>query len=453
MVVDIEVEHDHVVDCWITDPMFRGFEPMLKNRYPQDAVFFTQRICGICSSAHALASVMAVENAYDITPASNGIVIRNLISGADFLQNHLRHFYVLVLPDYIKGPDKPPFRPLPKKGDFRIPKEINDKILEHFWEGIELSAKAHQMMALFGSKAPHQQTIVIGGCTQPVTSDRVSSYKAILGEITKFVKTKMLEDSMIIAKYYPEYYQLGVGYKNLLSFGLFAKPNSSESVIPSGVVFNGGDIHPFAEKNISEEVTSSWYDEDSNGTRRPVDNETIPNLEKTKAYSWIKTPLYQGEPIETGPLARLWIKGEYQRGISTMDRIIARSIETSLLCDFLMEQLELLVLGGPTWTPFEPKLTGEGSGLTEAMRGALGHWVKIKDGVIENFQIITPSAFNFAPRSKDGRRGPGEQALIGTPVETDSAVEIARILHSFDPCFSCSVHVVNGKGEMKKFVV
>ncbi|MDK2824178.1 MAG: hydrogenase large subunit [Clostridia bacterium] len=453
MQVEVEVNDGQVTDAWVSGTLFRGFELMLENRDPRDTAIYAQRICGICSTAHAVAGALALEEAYNIQPTPNGSLIRNLIFGSDFIQNHLRQFYVLTLPDYARGPNTSPFRPL-LKGDYKIPKNIEEKLYENYWKATEISAKAHQMLAIWGAKAPHQQTILPGGVTEKPTAEKINMFTALLREAEKFVVEKYIPDVYTIAEYYPEYYNIGKGYGNLMSYGLFPSGPGNDKHFKPGIVEKfsrkPSQLDP---RKITEEVEHSWYKQDE-AQHHPYEEETVPDMDKPQAYSWVKTPLYNNKPFEGGPIARMWINEKYQKGVSVNDRNIARALELKEIINFMYLWLEKLNLGQPTLNKHEPKPTAEGAGLTDSMRGQLGHWVKIKNGRTAHYQIITPSAWNYSPKDKNNRRGPVEEALIGTPVESlDSLIEVGRVIRCFDPCFSCSVHVIKGNRKLDKYLI
>ncbi|GAW91213.1 nickel-dependent hydrogenase large subunit [Calderihabitans maritimus] len=449
--VEIEISGGKVVDAYCAGVLYRGFEQMMRGRDPRDAFFFTQRICGICSSAHAIAAAYALQDAFNLQTPPNGTLLQNLIHGADVLQNHLRHFYVLILPDYVKGPDVPPF--VPRTGnDFRLPSKVNDQLMQHYWQGVELSAKAHQMLAIFGGKAPHQQAIYPTGVSVPPTSDRVSRFKALLDDLVEFIQEKMIFDVETIAHYYPEYFQIGRGYGNFLSYGYFPKPNSQERHFPAGIILDGQpSVKKLDPSYITEAITYSWYEADKE-VEHPGKGKTYPSMDKPGAYSWVKAPRYQGIAMETGPLARGWISGDYRQGISVMDRIKARVLEAAKVGNLMQEWLMQLTPAELSLLPYEVKESGVGAGFTDAMRGALAHWIEIKGGRISRYQIVTPTAWNFSPRDDQGRRGPVEEALVGTPVENpDHLIEVGRVIRSFDPCFTCAVHLIQAKGSMMQY--
>jgi len=449
--VEVEVYNGVITDAWVNSPLFRGFELMLENRHPLDAPLYSQRICGICSTAHALASTLALEDAYRISPAHNGYLLRNLIVGADFIQNHLRQFYILTLPDYARGPETSPFRPL-MPGDYRIPPNIEKTLFENYWLAIHLSAKAHQLVAIWGAKAPHQQTILPGGIAEKPNAEKINMFFSILKEIQTFVEEKYIPDVYTVAQYYPDYYEIGKGYGNLITYGMFPLTDNKSPLLKPGFAENfSQEAKSIEPKLITEEVTNSFYQEGDTG-RHPYEEKTIPDDQKPGAYSWIKAPRYQDKPFEGGPLARLWINGIYRRGVSVNDRNIARALELREIVKGMFTWLEDLNINQGSLKKYEPLSETEGTGLIDSMRGPLGHWVKIKNGRIAHYQVVTPSAWNFSPRDGKDNPGPVEKALIGTPINNmDSLIEVGRVIRSFDPCFSCAVHVVKGDRTLGKY--
>ncbi|MBS4031374.1 MAG: nickel-dependent hydrogenase large subunit [Clostridiales bacterium] len=450
MAVEVDIQNGEVVDAWSSGLLFRGFEAMLKNRSPHDAVYLTQRICGICSSAHAMASSIALENAFDISVPKNGYILRNLTFGADMLQNHLRNIYLLVIPDYITAPGGAPGGP-PNNDDIRLPKAVNDRIQAHYLEALETSDLAHKAVAAFGGKAPHLQSIIAGGVTEQVLTDRIMHYQSLVSQIHSFVTEKMIPDIEDLSRYYDDYFNIGRGYGNLLSFGMFpVGANNEDRIFKAGVLRNGQDNGNFDPDKITQDIARAWYRGDE-GARAPFDGESTPFPQKADAYSWIKAPRYGGEPFEGGPLARMWFSGIYKNGISVMDRLMARAIETKEIAEKVNDWIHELVPDMPTINWINPlPASGEAAGLVDSMRGTLAHWIRVQNHRIAAYRIITPSAWNLSPRDGEGRKGPVEEALIGTPVANrDNPVEVGRVIRSFDPCISCAVHVLQKDGTSK----
>jgi hydrogenase large subunit len=150
----------------------------------------------------------------------------------------------------------------------------------------------------------------------------------------------------------------------------------------------------------------------------------------------------------------MWINNDYRKGISVIDRHAARALEAQKVANALETWVSQLKPDGPVWTDCSVPQTGAGCGMVEAARGALGHWLKIKDSKIENYQCVVPSTWNTSPRDDRGIRGPIEEALIGTPVaDADNPIEVVRVVRSFDPCLACAVHLIKPNGQIKKFRV
>ncbi|MFZ5652322.1 MAG: nickel-dependent hydrogenase large subunit [Bacillota bacterium] len=450
--VEVTVENKKVVDARCSGIFFRGFELILRGRDPRDASYLTERICGICSTAHGTAASMALEEAAGVKPPHNGNLLRNLIFGAEFLQNHIRHFYLYSLPDYIHGVGLGPFVP-EYPADKRLPKKINDAMVRNYFQALEISRLTYELVTLLGGKAPHPHGLLAGGSTVPPSADILMDFSAKLKKINRFIKDALIPDTYTLAEAYPDYYDIGRRSPNLLEFGLFPRSaGSPERHFPGGAVI-GGQPREIDISAIKEHLSTSWY-AGGREPEHPSYGQTNPDPGKNGAYSWVKAPRYGGKPMEGGPLARLWIRGDYRRGLSTMDRIVARALEAKIIGELMEAWVEELQPGKPVFTPFEAPREAGGTGLTGAMRGPLGHWVMIKKGRIEHYQIITPTAWNFSPRDDAGNPGPVEEALIGIPIEDESQpVEIGRVVRAFDVCSSCSAHVIVPGSPVREMVI
>lgn len=437
----MEVEGGRVRDAWCGGLLVRGFEQILLGRRPDDAPYLTARICGICSTAHAVAATLALENASPVEVPPNGVLLRNLILGADLLQNHIRHLHLMALPDFVPGLNL--FGPAPTGGDFRLtPQQVEEHRKDHE-EAVVVSRQAHEMVATFAGRIPHHRTIVPGGNLWGPTPDRILRFRQLLDRVYAFIRDRLVPGIQSLGEVYPDYFQIGSRPANFLNFTMFPQSGrQGDPLFPAGAVV-AGQLEEVNLRQITEDLRYSWYDE-REGARQAFDGRPQPAMleEKNGAYSWVKAPRYRGQSMEGGPLARLWIKGVYRRGVSVLDRLIARALETKLVAEAMYGWLDALQPGQPSVAPWRPPRRAEGIGLTGAMRGPLAHYVRIENYRIAGYQIITPSAWNFSPRDNQGRRGPAEEALLGTPVgDPHFPIEVGRVYRSFDPCNACSSHL------------
>lgn len=442
--IEVQIEQSQVVDAKSTGLFFRGFEKMLRGRPPLDATYFTERICGICSTAHSVASTLALENVLNIQVDENGKVIREFMHGCEFIQNHLRHFYQFTMPDFVKGANFGA-SVIPLHEDYRLPENIDRELSKNYVESLKYSRLAHEMIAVLGAKAPHNHGIFVGGVTVNMDSAKWIKVKSILAEIKAFAENILIPDVFTIAEYYPDYFNNGIGYGNLMTYGLFDSYSDERAFYVAPSVMINGEIRPFSSNNITEGIHNAWY-EAVTSVENPQDVEIIENIRKPNAYTWIKSPRYEGYAMEVGPLARMFLSGIYTRGISTMDRTIARVLEVRKIIEsleYFLERIELLPANQRIYEFNEPAF---GQGLVDTTRGALGHWIYVEDSAIQNYDIITPSSWNLSPEDEKGLKGTIEASLIGTTVQNpQNPIEIGRIVRSYDPCVSCATHVFSDK--------
>ncbi len=432
------VENNRVINANALGLLYRGFENMLIGRPPLDAIYFTERICGICSMAHSVASAMAIENALNIEVMPNDYYIREILHGLEYVQNHLRHFYLMMVPSFVQITSLP-LVSMQQYTDFRLSDSDQEIVQAHYIGGIEFSRMSHEAQAVFGGKAPHNHGVFAGGTSSVLTAYNIEKVKALVKKMLDFVSTAMREDTDIIASYYPEYYEMGVGYGNFMSYGMFDHDEPEINYVRPGVLVDGV-VYPFDPEQITEQTGHSWYKE--HVTPDEVD------LTKADAYTFIKTPRYQGMPMEVGPLARMLLSGDYHGGGSCMDRIVARTLETEKVLQIISQLLERIKPLSSNQQRFAMPDHARGSGLIDTTRGALAHYITIDKQVIGSYNLITPSMWNLSPEDNEGNPGVIEKALIGTVLK-DSAnpVELGRIVRSFDPCVSCATHVYDETGK------
>jgi hydrogenase large subunit len=453
--IDVDVEGGKVVDAKSTGTMFRGFEIILKGRDPRDASQITQRICGVCPTAHGTASVRCLDNAFGIKPPTNGRIMRNLIFGSDYLMSHILHFYHLVALDYVKGPDTEPFIPR-YEGDYRLDPKTNKVAVEQYLKALDIRQKCHQLMALFGGKAPIAYGLIAGGSPEIPTLDKMVSFQWRLKEIKEFIDGTYLPTVYLVAGAYKDLFGVGAGCKNLISFGVFPLDDEEKTFLLKPGTYTQGKDLPLDQTLIREYVKYSWYQNKTTGLH-PSKGMTEPEFDKKGAYSWVKAPRYRDLPHEGGPMARMWItnpvlskhankflgideKKEIRfrdlgdKAFSILGRIAARAEETKLVADAMEKWILQLKPGAPSNVKVEIPKEAMGMGLTEAPRGAVGHWISIKDQKIDNYQVVAATIWNASPRDDKGLLGPIEQALIGTPVkDIKNPFNIVRVVRSFDP--------------------
>ena len=481
-----------------------------------------------------------MEDALGIKIPDNARIIRNLISGIQYVQDHVIHFYHLHALDWvdITGALKADpgetsklaqsISPWPKSSTayfktvqdrlkkfvesgqlglfangywghpaYKLPPAANLMAVAHYLEALDWQREVIKIHAILGSKNPHPQTYLVGGMAIPLdpnsaaalNADKLALQHQLLVAAKEFVDQVYLPDVLAIAPFYKDWAGLGAGVGNYLAYGDYPIDTSGDPArlwLPRGVILNRdlSTVHPMDHKQITEWVTRSWYEySDGDGkAKHPWDGETNPKytgpkppyefLETDKKYTWLKAPRYDGLPMEVGPLSRMLVA--YASGhkavkpavdgalkalgvgpaalFSTLGRIAARAIETQVMAAELLawhDQLvanikrgDLKIHNGERWDPATWPKEAQGWGFHEAPRGALGHWVRIKDGAIVNYQCVVPSTWNASPRDGKDQRGPYEASLLGTPVaDANRPVEILRTVHSFDPCMACAVHV------------
>ena len=493
--VEAVVESGVIKEARSTGTLFRGIELILKGRDPRDAQRYVQRICGVCPTSHSMAATLNLDSAFGIAGSipENGRLLRNLILGAAHIADHILHFYHLCALDYVDvtrvasyegnstalksvkdfiargelGPFVPRY-----EGDYRLPDEVSQQAVAHYVEAFNMRRKGQEMLSIFGGKMPHNCAIMPGGVTEVPTVDKIAAFLWRLNELRDFIDNVYLPDVLAVAEVYSDYFEIGRGCGNLLSFGSFDLDVNEKDLTKRERLLRQGTTSAdlkFGEVDtgrIAEEVKHSWYADYGNG-RHPTKGETSPEPRKAGAYSWIKSPRYGGEVYEVGPLARMAVT--YASGnprvkslidpvlsrfkaspgalFSVLGRHAARALYTKLIADTMPEWLLQLKPGEPVCADYSIPEEATGMGLVDAARGALGHWIEIKEGKIANYQCVVPSTWNLSPRDDKGQPGPVEQALEGTRIKDESnPFEIVRIIRSFDPCLACAVHMITPKG-------
>ena len=543
--IEAKVDGGKVTEAFSSGTMFRGMELILKGKDPREAWLWAQRICGVCTTVHAHASVYAVEDALGIEIPPNARLVRNLIAGAQHIQDHVIHFYHLHALDWVDAADAlnaspsgtaalaQAISPWPKSSEtyfagvkdrlrklvdsgqlslfasgywghpaYRLPSEANLLAVAHYLEALEWQRDVIRVHAVLGGKNPHPQTYLVGGMASAIDGnspnvinlERIAFMAERIRTMRTFVEQVYVPDVKAVAGFYPEWWTLGAGHRNYMSYGALQQGNRTDEgafTFPRGIILDGdlGTVHGVDQQKITESIARSYYEYAGGDSEalHPYSGETNPkytgptppylNLNLDNKYSWLKSPRYDGKPMEVGPLARMLVaygagNGRVQELVngaltelklepaalfSTLGRVAARALETVYLLDLMDQWLNELAANMQSgdvrihepsrWDPSTWPAEAQGWGFHEAPRGALGHWVKIKDGKIENYQAVVPSTWNAGPRDEKGVTGPYEASLVDTPVaDPEQPLELLRTIHSFDPCLACAVHVVDATG-------
>ncbi len=365
--IDVEVDGGKVVNSWSSGQMWRGIEIILQGRDPREAWLFAQRICGVCTSVHAIASVRAVEDSISLEVPANAQYIRNLILIAHALHDHIVHFYHLSALDWVdvvSALDADPaaaaklaeslsdwpgnsyndllaaknklagFVKQGRLGIFEngywghsamhLAPEVNLLAVAHYLQALDYQRRANQAVAILGGKTPNLQNLAVGGVANAVdldsatalNMDKLNRFRQLLSEVGEFVRKVYVPDVIAIGSMYPEWLGHGAGVTNYMSVpDLPLDGDATAFDFPGGTVF-GGDlstleaIHdhhdPRFRAKVEECIARSWYDGD--WSRNPWQGETVPKygeFEDDGKYSWVKAPRFDGKPMQVGPLAQV----------------------------------------------------------------------------------------------------------------------------------------------------
>ncbi|MGM0399626.1 MAG: nickel-dependent hydrogenase large subunit [Halobacteriota archaeon] len=484
----LEVEDGVVTNAKSHMDMFRGIEIITLGRPPSDAPQITQMTCGVCFTCHRQTSILAIEDAakragvFDGVP-ENARILRDVMEGLFFIWNHAVHLFALAGPDYSDAVADTGF-------DRLNPAAVaGGEGGEGYKRALEVQRTVLQAFSEFGGRAPHPLTYAPGGtAVQPdlETIEQVrSKIKAVnqwLGptdavpEVIENVQDGQVESdyaqglhdivSLLVAAKQEGADEVGVGPDRYYANGVFYGTDADSLALPRGVYADGELRHPSKDDivdSVTEDVEYSWYTDDSGG--QPWDEKPPePDPDKSGAYSWGKAPRYNGRSMEVGPLARLVAAdadpfdlretlGGGATASNTLNRLIARAQETLVVRDLLTDWIDALDPNGVYNAGWDDDFTGEGVGLWEASRGAVSHWVRVEDGQVENYQIVTPTLWNLGPRSADGTPSIFEESAEGMAVQSVSnPIDVMRTIRSFDPCLACSVHVQSPDEEFESVV-
>ena len=492
--VEVNIEDGVVKEAKASADMYRGIEKALKGYDYLTAIHITQRACGCCPYAHAEAAALAIEDALNIELTKNGKLLRNLVIGGYKVKDYILHFYTLSLLDFMDiaailkydGNDldllelkKWVLKEISSKKIFPSPlflqrfkanyiklQKLNIVLIKHYLESFDIMKKAIKMVKIFGSKAPHLVSIEAGGVTTLPTADRLLEYIDLAKAVKDFVDNAYFEDVMNVCKVYKDYFKIGKGPGNFLTFNTIYDNDGYMFIQGFSKHFNLNEtVNPY---NIVEHSGFAYYKESGEYHPLELDHLTPISLEEfkanTKKYSWAKAPRFEGTVVEVGPAAvviNTYLSGKNEKLNNLVDKVnselnisirdynsvmgrhLSRAIISKLLIDKLIQDALNVDEGVLGFIELKnPPSNVKGVGLTEATRGALAHFTDIgENGFIRNYEMIVPTTWNISPKDNNEVHGALEQMLMGTKIkDPQNPIEIARIIRSIDPCLACSVH-------------
>jgi hydrogenase large subunit len=366
--IDCDVADGQVKNAWSSGQMWRGIELILKGRDPRDAWIYTQRICGVCTTVHAIVSVRAVENALQMEVPLNAQYIRNLIIAAHGVHDHIVHFYQLSALDWVDivsalqadpkkaaelaqslsnwpGNSVEEFKRVQNKlkafvdsgqlGVFgsgywghpamKLPPEVNLLAVVHYMQALDYQRRANTIVGILGAKTPHIQNLAVGGVANPInpesqstlTLERLYKIKTVIDQLGDFVNNVYLVDVAAIGALYADWTAYGAGVTSYLSVPDFPlDTRGTQFAMPGGYIPDGdiGAFKPIAsyvdkyfENGVKESVKHSWY-QGGKGALHPYEGETNPSytdFQDNGKYSWVKAPTFYDKRAQVGPLANV----------------------------------------------------------------------------------------------------------------------------------------------------
>lgn len=500
----IAIRDNTVTDAWTEASMFRGFEIILKGKDPQAGLIVTPRICGICGGSHLYKAVYALDTAWKTYVPHNATLIRNIAQACETLQSIPRWFYALFAIDltnknYAKA-----------KEYEEIISRFAPFVGTSYERGVTLSNKPVEVYAIFGGQWPHSSFMIPGGVMCAPTLSDVTRAIAILdfwkrewleeqwlgSSIERWMENKTWSD---VWKWADEndsqrnsdcglflrfakqigLDQFGEGCGAYIATGTYFQPELYENptidgrnaaLINRSGVYDGQDYHDFDHLNVREDTAHSFYRGSTylhpwEGVTEPIDPA---DGHKQGKYSWAKSPRYElrgkgALPLEAGPLSRQVIAGRPRAaahqdydplflnaiktaGPSVLVRVMARMHEACKYYQLVRKWLDQVDLHDKFYAKPVEHAEGKGFGSTEAARGSLSDWIVIENGRIENYQVVTPTAWNIGPQDRTQVHGPMEQAFIGAQItDPTDPVEMGHVARSFDSCLVCTVHTYDEK--------
>jgi len=533
----VDIENRKVLGASALATLFRGYEVILEGRDPRDAIFVSSRACGVCGGAHAIASALACEMAFGIQPPPMGIVARNLLVAIEYLYDRPTHLFTRVGPDFSEpvvrecNPElwaRAQTTPAPGSGThgFELISDVMTAMTPFsgrlYAEALAMARRAREAYVLIGGKYPHPQTIVPGGISAGIDTQDMQEMMWRVTEFFDYAQKVVAVWDDVVDFFFesePRFREVGEGPRNFIDLGQWDDPFAYDGTFETasgwaerrwstpGAIVDGKlrttDVQE-VNRGVEEFVDHSFYEDWVSGgaprlghdpagnplsARHPANKQTIPAPGETDPrgkYSWSTAPRWEGQPMETGAYARLWMtalgdklphrsfieptghslrlavpqgalpatelewRAPERWGALERNRAQAYALAHSALVAYesLVIGLDLLRKGGPdagVFTPYKiPKQARHGTGLWGGARGYLSHHVTLEDRVIQSYQIVAPSTFTMSPRDARGNPGPCEAAVAATPLlstaQPERCIDVLRTIRSFDPCMSCATH-------------
>ncbi|MBT0959765.1 nickel-dependent hydrogenase large subunit [Denitromonas iodatirespirans] len=468
--VTLEAADGRVSAAWVNSPLYRGFEQILPGKAPMDALVLVPRICGICSVSQSAAAAAALADLAGVRAPPNGARATNLMLAAENLADHFTHFYLFFMPDFARDA----YAGTPGFDAVRT----RFKAVEGSAAAEALPARARflQLMGMLAGKWPHTLSLQPGGSARAILPAERVRLLSLLREFRGWLERHLFGDALEavtaldsvdalwawfeaggpargdLARFLDLSRRLGLETlgrcpERYLSFGNYPV-DGARRFAPGVWDAAVGNVHPLDARDIVEDLSHAWL-AGSAVAHHPLVGETHPDADKPDAYSWCKAPRWCDKVVQCGALARQVVDGHplarslvAQGGGNVMSRVVGRLLEIARVVPMMEAWVRELVPGEPFCVEARLPDSGVGVGRVEAARGALGHWLVVRGGRIQNYQIIAPTTWNFSPRDAAGTPGALEQALVGLPVSegADMPLAVQHVVRSFDPCMVCTVH-------------
>lgn len=512
--VSVKIDDGRVIDAWTEGTMFRGFEIILRGKDPQAGLIMTPRICGICGGSHLTKASYALDTAWRTELPPNANLVRAIAQASETAQSIPRWFYALFAIDLINK------KYAKSKYYAEAAKRWTPFVGTHYEPGVTLSNKPVEIYAIFGGQWPHSSFMIPGGVMCGPTLSDVTRARSILEyfkkewiekwwlgcSIERYMQIKTWEELLAWCDenesqhnsdlaFFIRYARdvgldsFGQGCGRYLTYGTYYHPDHfrfpsiegrAKAVMSQSGIYDGKQFHEFDQARVREDHTHSFFKGGAqlhpfDGVTDPIDPE---QGRKQGKYTWAKAPRYDIPgfglaPMEVGTYARGVMCGKpnpekhqdsdplmwdihRKIGPSVMTRVLSRVHEGPKLIERIRGWLDAIKLNDKFYIKPTEHPEGQGFGGTEASRGALGDWIKIKNGKIENYQVITPTAWNIGPRDGQSVKGPMEQAIVGAPIhDPNDPIELGHVVRSFDSCLVCTVHAYDARTdrELARFKV